>query len=147
MITYLPEDQNINIRNTEKLAFMAQIIIKVPNDIPDFYFEEPSKIKSVVAFFDPSMPSLNCFNIVELPNNFVISSIGPFMEVTSSGVQKTGLVINGSKFSVSRVFHLMSHNFDVIFHFFRNQESIFDSKLMTTKNFDFNLVNYQQNNE
>lgn len=129
---------------------MAQIFIKVPNDIPDFYFEDSTKIKSVVAFFDPSMPSLNSFNIVELPNNFIISSIGPLIDITPSGIQRTGLAINGKKFAVSRVFHLLSHNFDVIFHFLRNQESIFDSKLISaksSKSFDFNLVNYQQNNE
>ena len=47
---------------------MAMIFIKVPNDIPEFYFEEATKTKSVIAFFFFFMPSLNCFNIVELPN-------------------------------------------------------------------------------
>ena len=120
VITFLPEEDDVNSRNMEKLAFMAQIIIKVPNDISDFYFEDSTKVKSVVAFFDPSMPSLNCFNIVELPNSFVISSIGPLEEITESGKQRTGLAINGNKFKVARVFHLTSHNFDATFHFFRN---------------------------
>ena len=145
--TYLPEDQSENRRNTEKLAFVAMILIKVPNDIPDFYFEEATKTKSVVAFFDPSMPSLNCFNIVELPNNFVIASMGPLVDILPNGVHRTGLAITGNKFSVQRVFHLLSHNFDMGFYFFRNQESVFDSKMITNKQFSFNLINYQHNDE
>lgn len=147
VITFLPEDQNENRRNAEKLAFMTTIVITVPNDIPEFYFEEATKTKSVITFFDPSMPSLNCFNIVELPNSFVISSIGPLVDIGSNGVHRTGLAIIGSKFSVQRVFHLVSHNFDVKFNFFRNQESVFDSQLISNKKFDFSLINYQQNNE
>lgn len=54
VVTVLPSSSASKAKNVEKLAFMAEIIVMLPNDISDFYFEDKTKTKQVIAFFDPS---------------------------------------------------------------------------------------------
>ena len=142
VVTYLPKSSNSANQSDEKLAFHASIVVNLPNEIPDFYFEEKSKIKSVIAFFDPSMPSLNCMKIVELPNDYNIENLGPMMINNAQGYIGTGLTIQGKKYSSNQLFHLTKHNFEISFQFYSNSESIFNSKLIKEKQFAYDLANF-----
>jgi hypothetical protein len=129
-VTYLPQSSEAKAKNVEKIAFLADIVVNLSNDITDFYFEDKTKVKGVIAFFDPSMPSLNCINVLDLPQSFNVKSFGPMMINNDHGYKGTGLTIYGNKFKKKMFFHLTSHNFETTFHFYRNQESIFNSKLV-----------------
>lgn len=90
---------------------------------------------------------MNSFSIIDLPEGFNLRTFGPMMLNSDFSHKGIGLSIFGNKFKHFEIFHLTSHSFEVDFHFYRNEDSVFSSKMIKEKHFSFSLLNYKNNNE
>lgn len=147
IITLLEESSETKADKVQKMAFLTQVTLNLKNNIPNLYFQDKKKIVNVITIFDPALPALSCMNIIRLPEEFEPLKIGPMMINGIGEFKGIGLLVYGKKFKKHRIFHMVNHFFEIDYHFYRNLESFFSSRITENKTFNYQVANYQSSDE